>query len=74
MGKTVKNLALILVALSILTISISYAFSQYIEVKKHNLNVLSKMVQCSKDFEGEVSRDCSDAVKREYIPYYKSIK
>jgi len=61
-----------LFAFAALIYAISFEFSQYVEVKKHNLDVISAMRICMEADENKLVRfDCAEAVKKEYIFDYK---
>jgi hypothetical protein len=53
-------------ATALLIASLSFAFSQYIQIREHNLDVVNSMRLCA-NLSGEVVGDCSDAVKRQKI-------
>jgi len=66
-------------AMSALFYSLSFAFEQYIEVKKHNLEVISQMrLQCIEGLKGIniegvnlASQACFERVTKEYIGEWK---
>ncbi len=56
---------------SIALFSLSFAFSQYISVKKHNLDIIAQMRLCSNEY-GDNAQNCANAALRQKIgPYNK---
>jgi hypothetical protein len=68
---TFNKALLIILALSALILSLSFAFSQYVRVKEHNLAVISQIKQCAdKNLSDEAQEDCSKLIQKEYIFTY----
>ncbi|HBE90365.1 MAG TPA: hypothetical protein DDW41_04120 [Candidatus Andersenbacteria bacterium] len=66
-----KHQALLVVSIlatatALLIASLSFAFSQYIRILEHNLDVVNSMRLCA-NLSGEAVGDCSDAVKRQKV-------
>ena len=63
---------LVTVTISIVT---TYAFSQFIKVKEHNLDVMTAIRLCAgSNFNQEGVEACADAAKKQYIFSYPPSK
>lgn len=58
--------SILVTATALLIASLGFAFSQYIRIREHNLDVLNSTRLCA-NLSGEVVGECFDAVKRQKI-------
>jgi|GEM_PF-6952859 len=68
--KYIKNPLYIFAAITFLVVAGLYSINLYIRIQEHNLNVLTQIRLCLKDFDGENAKACGTSVKRLYIPKY----
>lgn len=58
----------LIIALSAAVYAVSFAFGEYIEMKRQNLEVVKTVTSCARsDFSAERIKECATAAKKNYI-------